>query len=166
MKQIIIDGWNLFISPYQMLYDFLRDIYLEIKWFIQRGTRGYSDRDTWSIDFWLSNIMPKILNDLKCSKFGIPLSTFTDKARTDKTGNYTNQETIRAEIRWNTILNTIIKSFETSNKIINSELIYISSKNYNKNKYKKLKNVMTLKECKEFEKGFKLFQEYFFDLWS
>ena len=29
----------------------------EIKWFFQRGFRGYSDRDVWNIDEWFLNII-------------------------------------------------------------------------------------------------------------
>ena len=35
----------------------LLDIPKEIKWFIQRGKRGYSDRDCWSFDTYLAGVI-------------------------------------------------------------------------------------------------------------
>ena len=40
----------------------------EVKWFWQRGRWGYSDRDLWSMDDWLAEIIPNALRDLaKCT---------------------------------------------------------------------------------------------------
>jgi hypothetical protein len=45
----------------------------QAKWFVQRGYRGYSDRDTWSIDWYLCAWMPDALETLKKRKIGHPL---------------------------------------------------------------------------------------------
>ena len=80
LKEWIINAWYCSLAPYKMLwewitktkiYNTIEDFFLEIKWFIQRGQRGWSDRDSWSIDWWLSEIMPSILIKLKNSKAGI-----------------------------------------------------------------------------------------------
>ena len=34
-----------------------RDLYLNVKWFIQRGKRGYSDRDVWNFDYYLAKVI-------------------------------------------------------------------------------------------------------------
>lgn len=47
-------------------------LYDQAKWFIQRGYRGYSDRDTWSIDYYLCSWMPQALTTLKKRKIGHP----------------------------------------------------------------------------------------------
>lgn len=44
-----------------------------VKWFIQRGRRGYADRDVWSIDWYLCNWMPQALADLKRTTHGYPV---------------------------------------------------------------------------------------------
>ena len=51
-----------------MLYQphkYVMDLYYEVKWFIQRGRRGYSDRDTWSLDQYLASWMPEALERLE-----------------------------------------------------------------------------------------------------
>lgn len=45
--------------------------YYEIKYFIQRGKKGYSDRDLWSADTYLARIIAGILNDYANSKHGV-----------------------------------------------------------------------------------------------
>lgn len=49
---------------------FFKQCWLHTKWFCQRGWRGYADRDTWSIDWYLSSWMPEALGRL--SKHGYP----------------------------------------------------------------------------------------------
>ena len=44
------------------------DIPREIKYFFQRGIRGYSDRDIWALDDYLCSWLPKALRQMKdCS---------------------------------------------------------------------------------------------------
>lgn len=131
------------------------DIYKNIKWFIQRGKRGYSDRDIWSVDYYLAEIIPKMLKQLKeiqkIEKEEIP------------------------QKRWNSYLDKIIKTFETAYKIANNHYIYCESFEYDTEPNKKhregIKNVnfltiMTKNECKEYEEGWRLFRKYFFKLWD
>ena len=44
----------------------------EIKWYIQRARHGYADIDTWDIDVWFLEIMPKILKQYKENLHGAP----------------------------------------------------------------------------------------------
>lgn len=53
-------------------HKYIRDLFLEAKWFIQRGMRGYSDRDTWSIDGYLCSWMPQALTTLRKRRIGHP----------------------------------------------------------------------------------------------
>lgn len=73
------------------------DLYLEAKWFIQRGSRGYSDRDTWSIDYYLCSWMPQALATLKKRKIGHPYRL------TKKT--------------WNSKIDRMINAFKIGKKI-------------------------------------------------
>lgn len=43
----------------------MKDRINSIKWFIQRGKRGWADCDTWSLDWYLSEWMPKAIRHLK-----------------------------------------------------------------------------------------------------
>lgn len=49
------------------------ELFDNAKWFIQRGYRGYSDRDVWSIDWFLTTILPPMLRQLKKTTHGAPL---------------------------------------------------------------------------------------------
>lgn len=57
----------------------VKDLYDEVRWFIQRGRRGYSDRDVWSLDWYLLSWMPQALEQLKRTKHGHPV-TMTAKS--------------------------------------------------------------------------------------
>lgn len=158
------------------LSDVPKDMYNEIKWFIQRGRRGWSDRDSWSIDWWLSEIMPSILMRLKNNKQGIPSSCFSSsKSRLKKNDEPTKAEWKRAEKRWNKILRSIIDMFKTSKWMLEDHWIYCKTKDYYKKENKDLRNrmaqldftyIMSYKECKLYEEGWKNFQTYFHDLWD
>ncbi len=52
---------------------YVQDLYHEAKYFIQRGYRGYSDRDVWSVDWFLTSIMPGMLTQLKKNTHGAPI---------------------------------------------------------------------------------------------
>jgi hypothetical protein len=54
-------------------HTYIVNLYDHAKWFIQRGYRGYSDRDTWSIDWYLCEWMPAALTTLKRRKIGHPI---------------------------------------------------------------------------------------------
>lgn len=64
MKEYIEDlkhWWKLSI---------VMDWYREIKWFIQRGSRGYSDSDIWNINDTLARLIPKMLRALAKNHHG------------------------------------------------------------------------------------------------
>jgi len=50
--------------PYN-LWSLPKNIYVELKAFYQRGLYGYSDRDLWSLDEYLSSWMPSALRELE-----------------------------------------------------------------------------------------------------
>jgi len=52
--------WTIYNLP-----DVPRDTYLNIKWFIQRGKRGYADCDVWNFDYYLSDVIVNALKELK-----------------------------------------------------------------------------------------------------
>ena len=53
-------------------WEYVGDLYLQAKWFVQRGLRGYSDEDTWSLDHYLASWMPQALRQLKQNSHGHP----------------------------------------------------------------------------------------------
>lgn len=54
-----------------------KDIQREIKYFIQRGRRGYSDRDTWSFDHYLARVISGGTRHLAKHLSGYPSSPFS-----------------------------------------------------------------------------------------
>lgn len=78
-------------------HKYICDLFLEAKWFTQRGMRGYSDRDTWSIDYYLCSWMPQALTTLKKRKIGHPIG-LTKRS-------------------WDAKLDRMINAFRIANKI-------------------------------------------------
>ncbi len=52
------------INYFKRLYCNLRLKINEIKWFIQRGKRGYADCDWWSLDTYICQVMIDAMEDL------------------------------------------------------------------------------------------------------
>lgn len=72
LKEYGLFGWNyryLLTHPWIII----RESYDSVKYFIQRGWRGYSDRDLWSLDAYLASWMPAALAHLGRTKRGTPI---------------------------------------------------------------------------------------------
>ena len=69
-----------------------------IKWFFQRGKRGYSDNDVWNFDSYLAEVISKGCKQLAKEKHGYPSNLTLEK--------------------WEEILNSLSKKFEEYTKII------------------------------------------------
>jgi len=145
--------------------------YREIKWFWQRGTRGWSDRDVWSIDWFLAEIMPPMLQQLKETKHGIPNEPLQEAYEeiTGKTDDYTyendeldNKVFNLAETKFNDILDHIKWTFEIAHRIHEHDFMlwHEGCKDGKHIKY------LSKEDTDKFYKGFDLFKEYFFDLWD
>ena len=122
------------------------------KHFVQRGRRGWSDQDAWSIDYWMVDNLTPMLKRLKENKNGTPMSMFRKKDGVDKDGNPTDRASRLAEQRWDNMLGEIIYGLKCA-KVL-QELDY----DYNdKNKTKLL--------YKRVEKTFNLIGKHLFTLW-
>ena len=94
-------AWEDFIYyPTYRFFDKIRGIPDEIKYFIQRGRRGYSDRDTWNIDYYLSSWMPQALK--KMISYG---------------NGYPGVGAANTPEKWKVIVKKIAKGFQASYKI-------------------------------------------------
>ena len=112
------------------------NLFREIKWFYQRGTRGYSEKDTWSIDWYILKIMIPMLQNLRDTHHGVP-------------GELTDEE-------WIKILNDIIEGFKAGKRVI--DLDYPSD---DRDWVKHQKE-----DEETFNKAFELFHKWFFALWD
>lgn len=119
----------------------LRRIYNQIKYFIQRGKRGYSDFDLMDFDAYLLELIPNALKDFNHKRDTYP-SELSDE-------------------EWNDILNKIIFCFENANDLA---VFFINSPEEESQKSNKLKEKEEYIQ-KNLEQGFKLLLKYFHDLW-
>ena len=139
------------------LFDFIKDIPKEIKWFLQRGFIGYSDKDVCDMDIWFENTIIPMLEQLQKIKHGYPI-------------NMTEQQ-------WNITLNNMINYFkETTDKYCPEkneyEEEYLNSMHEgNQENFKKLRDKWSDREEKIIgyktymrDKAFKLFSKYFYSL--
>ena len=84
------------MNIFYKIIDFFKYLPQEIKYFWQRGIRGYSDRDVLGIDEWFLNIIVPMLEQLKETKLGYPPDLTSEQ--------------------WNDILDRIIFCFKEANE--------------------------------------------------
>ena len=151
--------YRIYRKLYRLIHNgfYLSDLKRDIVAFIQRGKRGWSNRDVWELSDYISKTLAKTLLLLNKNHCGYP-------------GDLT-------EGQWLDILNKMIDTFETAYKIAGGEVYYIPTKEWNEIKYRQMlhyieskgpivERVLSKKQSKEFEEGFALFQKYFFSLWD
>jgi hypothetical protein len=148
------------------------DVFKEIKWFIQRGIRGWSDRDVWSIDYFIADIMPGMLKRLKETKHGIPSDLYCEAVK-EVTGKddyyYDGDDELDKKIcdlgdkKQNEIIDNMIWTFEMAKKIQDGDVMLYNEKY---NKILKEDIILTKEESDRFYSGFDLFKKHFFDLWD
>ena len=128
------------------------NFYNEIKWFIQRGRRGYADCDVWNMHSYLSNMFPKMIRQLK-NNDGCPGDLYDVSCKNDECH------------KWNEILEEIAQGFEAADWIgrfpvrrmfeeIDGELNYTLD-------FKSIKNAE-----QKYKKGLNLFAKYYMSLWD
>lgn len=92
---------ELYYKLYRLWNNEISMIPRRIKWFFQRGWRGYSDFDVWSFDYYLANIISKGCKQLAKEAHGYPCESSIDE--------------------WNKTLLLLSKEFEEYNKIMELE---------------------------------------------
>jgi hypothetical protein len=131
--------------PHVLFMDTMR----QIKWAYQRVYRGWDDRASWSINYWLDGMMPSILMRLKETSHGIPIKFFEGLPH-DENYNYGDDGDKVARELWNKELDKIIAGFVCSKKIDDW-------------KYETDEEGEVLQ--KVFENGMKSFIEHYHSLW-
>lgn len=122
-------------------------IFKNIRWFVERATRGWSDADAWSIDGYLNNLLPDLIRSLK-GGVGCPGDMY------DKTKK--NNECWK----WDEILESIAQGFEAAQEL--GELKYITrTPEAMRVDEKRRKNLIA-----KYHKGMDLFRKYYMSLWD
>ena len=138
------------MSPHVLIADAGR----QIKWAWQRVFRGWDDRISWSIDYYLDENLPLWLERLKKYNHGVPGSLFKeedylpdDPYGATKPGVFEE----RAE-EWGVILQKIADGFRTHRKLNDFEF------EYNSKEWKDAE--------KQFEEAMYLFKEHYGSFWD
>ncbi len=139
-----------FAIPFQRFIQAIKDSPSEVKWFYQRGSRGWSDRSAWSIDTWLVDNLIPMLERLKNNKHGTPSSMFRKKDGVDKDGNSTDEAHRLAEQRWDNVLREIIYGLKCAKTIQDYDY----------------KDVEVKKLTKSSKRSFELIGKHLFNLWD
>jgi hypothetical protein len=149
--------------------DVVRDFPREVKWFFQRGRRGWADCDTWSLDGYMISWLPEALRHLAKNSRGCPPDLYDDKA--------TGEDQCH---KWIAVLEEMAAGFElmrkweedypavvgvkTENvKVVGSDPYYYSFKDpeWVAKYYAKQKEVY-----EKFEKSQQLLMKYWGNLWD
>ena len=131
----------------------IRELPSRTKFFIQRGRRGWSDQDAWSIDYWLVDNLIPMFKRIRYDRTGTPMNFFRKKDGVDKHGNPTDGAQVLADKRYDEVLDKIIYGLKCAKAL--QELDYDYK---DKNKTKLLN--------KRVEKTFTLIGKHLFTLWD
>jgi len=134
-------SYYIITHPWKILDEWMD----QLKWAWQRVFRGWDDRAVWSINYYLSNLIPQLVKKLKEDNIGIPAKMF-DGFPQDENYNYEEDIENVALQRWHDILDSIIEGFE-----IYKNTIYVQD---------------GVEENDKFNKAFDLLRKYFSDLWD
>ena len=120
-------------------WKYAEDLYYQAKWFIQRGHRGYSDRDMWGWFSHHSQIMVGVLRDLRRTTHGHPLGLTPGK--------------------WDKKLRIMQEGFQA---VIDEDNDFTSYKKLSRKAHLKLVYGRRRKTML----GLKYFREYYYSLWD
>jgi len=123
-----------------------------IKWFVQRGRRGYSQEDTWDLADYFCRLLPPMIRELQ-GKCGCP-SEFYDR------------ESVNNEChKWDETLEEMAQGFEAAKWIkdmsISSSIRELNGKRGYNFDFKSFDNAE-----EKMNKGLALFAKHFLSLWN
>jgi hypothetical protein len=142
-----------FVIPFHTFITTIKNFPSEVKWFYQRGSRGWSDRSAWSIDTWLVDNLIPMLERLERNKHGTPMSMYRKKDGVSKNGIPTDEANILAEQRWNNVLREIIYGLKCAKKIEDLDYDYEDKE-------------LTKRLTKSYQRSFELTGKHLFSLWD
>lgn len=155
-------GWKDYVDkPSRVLctmrnwYENLRYFIKWIKWFFQRGSRGFADCDWWDMHSYLVHIIVPMLKEIKEKGIGYP--------------GYGEASTPE---QWNASLDEMIEAFEAAGRVIDDEYYKEVSGDsveaINNASRKEVRKWFKLSKAdqKLFQKKIKIFTKYFFSLWD
>lgn len=153
--------WHVWLPAYRLWNNKITMIPSEIKWFIQRGKRGWADCDLWGFDGYIAQINSKALVRLKEIQHILPT---WEEGETEEV----------AQKRWHGIMDDMIFAFDSINKEHEGtlEFWYEGCEKYRKIYSEKHSDLFrnttwqTKEEHERMKKGMQLFIEHYFSLWD
>lgn len=133
-----------------------------VKWFIQRGKRGYADCDWWNMNYYLVGIIIPMLNDLKKNKHGYPCNGHFRKPN----------EVCNCDEKWSEHIDEMIEAFEAARRVQEDDYyMEVSGDSVDAIRNASRKEVrqwaaMSRTDQKLFDKKIKVFTKWFFRLWD
>lgn len=122
----------------------------EIRWAWQRIFIGHDERVAWSIDYWMDEHMPMILNDLKIHGHGIPMVCFEEMKPINNNWEYSEENNKKAKQIWNQELDKMIAGFKAHKQL--------DDYNYEGGESDNLEKI--------FDEGMASFVKYYGNLWD
>lgn len=92
---------SVYYWPYRLWHNNIKSFPSEVKWFWQRGRRGYADCDVWDLHYYISTWLPKALRKLAKDCYGCP-EKLLDRSKRNQCW------------QWPRILKEMAKGFELS----------------------------------------------------
>ena len=134
----------------EKMFDFkIYSIKSNLKWAWQRMCRGWDDRAVWSIDVYLANIIPQMVQQLKEVTHGTPGSMFEAEDWDPKANAWKEGKMEIAMAKWDAILDEIAEGFD--------EYYTLSVEG---------DGTMEAWESEKFKRAFDLLIQYFPNLWD
>lgn len=124
-----------------------------IKYFIQRGMRGYSDEDTWDFHSYLCDILIPVLRKLSKKNMGCPSSFWDKESKNDECH------------KWSESLESMAQGFEAA-QAVNSMQYYKKIKNEDGSWSQEIDKEKLKLLTEKYDIGIKLFCDNFLSLWD
>jgi hypothetical protein len=126
----------------------------KIKYFIQRGRRGYSDEDIWDFHDYLCSILIPVLKEFSKKNMGCPGEFWDKESKNDECH------------KWSETLEEMSQGFEAAQALMNMQYFKMKKNEENgcwtrENDEEKHKLL-----TEKYNRGMKLFSENFMSLWD
>ena len=151
----------------------MKEIFRKIKWFFQRGRRGFADVDVWNMDWYLEHLILNMLKQLRETKHGYPSCFETSEEwdeEFDKMIYYFEEAFEDTCSKQNKYEEEYMEELSKANSYIDENNIYhldLSEKG-EKLSRQRLSEEYRLEEYREENKNkaFEMFSKYFHCLWD
>lgn len=152
---------------FHRIKNFLTNIPKQIKFFYQRGKRGYSDQDVWSMDWWFFSVVIPMLKQLRDTKQGYP-SKFKTPEEWDRELDTMIHYFIEATEEGCSEKNEYEEQYNKRwwDSFDKKGMAYVIDDSELRDKY--LQRSYEIDEYRENmkNKGFEMFSKYFWNLWD